>query len=82
MMVEDRLAYATHAALEAMLSEGWSIEPPVRARPHWQSTFGSKPRSAYHFILWRDSQVNLVTVPERPEIHEFLTESGLTVDAL
>jgi hypothetical protein len=81
-MVEDRLRYATCAALEAMLSDGWYIEPPVYARPHWKSTSSSEPRSTYHFILWRDNQVNLVSIPDSPEIERFLAEYELVVDSL
>jgi hypothetical protein len=65
-----------------MLRQGWEIEPPVYVRPHWQSIASSKPRRTYHFILWRDRQVDLTSVPESPEIRQFLTEYELTIDAL
>ncbi|MGD9029671.1 MAG: hypothetical protein PVG25_07635 [Anaerolineae bacterium] len=81
-MADARPAYATCAALEAKLAEGWKIEPPVFARPHWQSASKSKPRKTYHLVLWRENQVNLMSIPESPEIEQFVLESGLTVDSL
>jgi hypothetical protein len=81
-MAEYRGPYATCAVLKAMLSEGWEIEPPVYVRPHWRSTVSARPRKTYHFILWRDRQVNLVSVPESSEIRRFLTQCELAVDAL
>ena len=76
----------THAScrdsLEELLARGWSIEPPVYARPHWQSPVASKEANTYHFVLWRDDQVNLVSVRESPEIQQFLTDSELAIDYL
>jgi hypothetical protein len=82
MAEATKLPYATCSSLEAMLSDGWRIEPPVYARPHWRSTSSSRSRNTYHFILWRDSQVNLVSIPESPEVQQFLSEYELAVDFL
>jgi hypothetical protein len=81
-MVKRRSLYATCAVLEEMLGEGWRIEPPVYVRPHWRSNSSSAAKSTYHFVLWRDRQVNLISVPESPEIQQFLAESEVTVDSL
>jgi hypothetical protein len=74
--------YASFASLHELLTEGWKIEPPVYARPRWQSPSNSKDNKTYHFVLWRDNQVNLVSIPERPEIQQFLAEAELAVDCL
>jgi hypothetical protein len=74
--------YMTCASLHDLLGAGWKIEPPVYARPPWQSASDSKDRTTYHFVLWRDHQVNLVSIPESPEIEQFLAESDLAVDSL
>jgi hypothetical protein len=74
--------YACCASLHELLTKGWKIEPPVYARPRWQSPSDSKDKKTYHFVLWRDNQVNLVSIPESPEIRQFLVEHGLAVDCL
>jgi hypothetical protein len=73
---------ACSGSLHTLLDEGWKIEPPVYARPHWQSASNSKTKKRYHFVLWRDNQVNLVSIPESPEIQQVLVEHGLAVDRL
>lgn len=75
-------AYSSCTGLRKMLAEGWEIEPPVYIRPHWQSNSRWKNSSVYHFVLWRRNQVNLVSIPDSPEIAQFLIEHGLTVDRL
>lgn len=74
--------YASYASLHQLLSEGWKIEPPVYARPHWQLSSDSNGKKTYHFVLWRDNHVNLVSIPESPEIQQFLVEYELAVDCL
>lgn len=74
--------YASRAGLEELLTQGWKIEPPVYARSDWQSLATSKRGNTYHFVLWRENSVNLVSVRESPEIQRFLSESELAVDYL
>lgn len=74
--------YLSRASLEELLARGWRIEPPVYARSDWQSLATSKRGNTYHFVLWRENRVNLVSVRESPEIQRFLVESELAVDYL
>jgi len=73
---------SSRANLEEMLARGWKIEPPVYARPDWQSPATSREGNTYHFILWRENQINLVSIRQGPEIERFLVDSELTVDYL
>ena len=79
--VEERLS-PSRASLEKLLAQGWKIEPPVYARSDWQSLATSKEGNTYHFVLWRENQVNLVSIRESAEIQQFLADSGLAIDYL
>jgi hypothetical protein len=65
-----------------MLAQGWKIKPPVYARSDWQSPATSREGNTYHFVLWRENKVNLVSIREGPEIQQFLDDSGLPIDYL
>lgn len=77
-MTKAKLRYTSRASLEEMLAEGWKVEPPVYARPRWKSN--SEGKNTYHFVLWRENQVHLVSVPEDPEIRQFLADRKIPVD--
>ena len=77
-----KTSYPPRESLEQMLAQGWRIEPPVYARPGWQSPVTSSEAKTYHFVLCRENQVNLVSVGESPEIRQFLVDSDLPVDYL
>jgi hypothetical protein len=77
-MTKTKSRYTSRASLEEMLTEGWKVEPPVYARPRWNSN--SKGKNTYHFVLWREKQVQLISVPEDPEIRQFLAEHRIPVD--
>jgi len=81
-MTKVKTRESSRDSLEEMLDCGWYIEPPVYARPHWQSPVASREANTYHFVLWRDNQVNLVSIRESPEIQQFLTDSELAIDYL
>ncbi len=86
-MTEGRLRlgkrpFSSRAGLEELLDRGWKIEPPVYARSDWQSPATSEEGNTYHFVLWRDDRVNLVSIREGPEIQQFLTDSELAIDYL
>lgn len=81
-MTKARSPYSSRDSLEELLSRGWRIEPPVYARSDWQSAATSNEGNTYHFVLWRDNRVNLVSIREGPEIKRFLIDSGLTIDYL
>jgi hypothetical protein len=74
--------YVSCASVLELLTKGWKIEPPVYARPHWQSPSDSKDQKTCHFVLWRDNHVNLVGIPGSREIQQFLVEYELAVDCL
>ena len=63
-----------------MLAQGWKVEPPVYARPRWKSSLNPKGKNTYHFVLWREKQVHLVSVPEGPDIRQFLADHEIPVD--
>lgn len=79
-MTEVKSPYVSLARLEEMLAEGWEVEPPVYTRPRWRSTWKRQRKSAYHFVLWREKHVHLVSIPEGPEIRQFLVDHKLPVD--
>lgn len=81
-MTEARSAYSSRASLEELLAQGWKIEPPVYARSDWQSPAASKEGNTYHFVLWRENKVSLVSIREGPEIQQFLTDAELAIDYL
>jgi len=75
-----RPGYSSYAQLVALVSQGWRIEPPVYMRPQWRSR--SREENTYHFILWRGDRFNLVSVPDSPELQQFLEQNRLSVDRL
>jgi len=81
-MTKVKTRVSSRDSLQEMLDRGWRIEPPVYARPHWQSPVASREANTYHFVLWRDNQVNLVSIRESPEIQQFLTDCDLAIDYL
>lgn len=83
-MTKTKSRHGSRASLEKMLAQGWKVEPPVYARPRWKltSNSNSKGRNTYHFVLWREKQVHLVSVPEGPEIRQFLADRKIPVDTV
>ncbi len=81
-MTKARSPYSSRASLEELLAQGWKIESPVYARSDWQSPVTSKEGNTYHFVLWRENRVNLVSIREGPEIQQFLADSELSIDYL
>jgi len=75
-----RPGYSSYAQLEALLAQGWRIEPPIYARPRWRA--GAPQENNYHLILWRGEKVSLISVADSPQMREFLAEQGLAVDRL
>ncbi|MBN1954876.1 MAG: hypothetical protein JW900_07475 [Anaerolineae bacterium] len=75
-----RPGYSTCSQLKGMLSQGWCIEPPVYVRPHWRPR--SRHENTYHFVLWNGTRVHLVSIPDGPEVQEFLAENPLPTDKL
>ena len=75
-------SHASRAGLEELLARGWKIELPVYARSNWQSPATSEEGNTYHFVLWRENRVNLVSIRESPEIQQFLADSDLAIDYL
>ena len=72
----------SYAHLQAMLTQGWRIEPPVYVRPRWCSRLRLKKEDIYHFVLWNGDRVSLVSVLDCPEIQQFLADNELAVDRL
>lgn len=81
-MTKTKSQHGSRARLEKMLAQGWKVEPPVYARPRWKLSSNSKGKNTYHFVLWREKQVHLVSVPEGPEIRQFLADRKKAVDTV
>ena len=80
---ELRPPHSSYAYLITMLVQGWQIEPPVYVRPRWHLCPRSKKgENTYHFVLWREDRVNLVSVLDCPEVQQFLADNELVVDRL
>ena len=74
--------YSSYAYLVKMLTQGWQIEPPVYVRPRWRSGLRLNKENTYHFVLWNEDRVSLVSVLDCPEVERFLRDNCLTVDRL
>ena len=75
-----RPGYSSYAQLVALVSQGWRVEPPVYMRPQWRSR--AREENVYHFVLWWGGRFNLVSVPDSPELQQFLERNRLPVDRL
>ncbi|HEY6889619.1 MAG TPA: hypothetical protein VI300_17610 [Solirubrobacter sp.] len=64
--------------LRAALAEGWEIVQPIFARPLWSVSDDST--TAFNFVLRRDDDTRLVTVPEGRTVARFIRDRQLTVD--
>ncbi len=79
-MTKAMSPYVSCVKLEEMLADGWKITPPVYVRPRGWRPSKSKGQSAYHLVLERKSEVHLVSIPEGPEIRQFLADSELPIE--
>ncbi len=79
-MTKTKSRHASRASLDRMLAQGWKVEPPVYARPRWKLSLNSNRKNTYHFVLWREKQVHLISVPEGPDIRQFLADHEIPVD--
>lgn len=62
------------------LDSGWEIEPPVLLRPTWHTR--AEAKETYHFVLKREDQRWLMTVPVSSAAARFIVEQDLSVSAL
>lgn len=65
-------------ALLSALDAGWSIEPPVYARPRWGAENAGK--QIYHCILRRGPATTLVSVEDSQCLRTFLEELAIPVN--
>ena len=79
---ELRPPHSSYAHLTTMLAQGWRLEPPVYIRPRWRSRLRAGEENIYHFVLWHGNRVNLVSVPDCPQVQQFLADNNLAVDSL
>ncbi len=62
--------------LLSAIDAGWRVEEPVYLR----SRMGERSRRAYHVILHRPGHVvNLMTLPQTPEVEAFVQREGWQV---
>ena len=64
--------------LRTALADGWEIVQPIFARPLWSVPDDST--TAFNFVLRRDDDTRLVTVPEGRTVARFIRDRQLTVD--
>jgi hypothetical protein len=64
--------------LRTALSDGWEIVQPIFARPLWSAPDDSL--TAFNFVLRRDDDTRLVTVPEGRTVARFIRDRQLIVD--
>ena len=64
--------------LRTALADGWEIVQPIFARPLWSVPDDST--TAFNFVLRRDDDTRLVTVPEGRTVARFIRDRQLIVD--
>jgi hypothetical protein len=64
--------------LRTALADGWEIVQPIFARPLWSAPDDSL--TAFNFVLRRDDDTRLVTVPEGRTVTRFIRDRQLDVD--
>jgi hypothetical protein len=64
--------------LRTALADGWEIVQPIFARPLWSVPDDST--TAFNFVLRRETDTRLVTVPEGRTVERFIRDRHLTVD--
>ncbi|HEX6543527.1 MAG TPA: hypothetical protein VF040_17345 [Ktedonobacterales bacterium] len=64
--------------LRLALADGWEIVQPIFARPLWSVVDDSA--TAFNFVLRREADTRLVTVPEGRTVERFIRDHQLTVD--
>lgn len=64
--------------LRTALDEGWEIVQPIFARPLW--SVADDTSTAFSFVLRRQHDTRLVTVPEGRLVQRFIRDHQLTVD--
>ncbi len=67
------------SALQDALAEGWSIDSPAHRRHYLERPDGEW---LYDVIMWRGSEVKVLTLCEEPALCEFLARSGVPVEAV
>src|SRR5262249_43018509 len=63
--------------LRSALEEGWEIVQPIFARPLWSAPDDSG--TAFSFVLRRERDTRLVTVPEGRLVQRFIRDHNLAV---
>lgn len=66
------------AELRGALGEGWEIVQPIFARPLWSTPDNSA--TGFHFVLRRECDTRLITVPAGRTVQRFITERDLSVN--
>lgn len=64
--------------LRTALADGWEIVQPIFARPLWSVVDDSA--TAFNFVLRREADTRLVTVPEGRTVERFIRDRQLIVD--
>lgn len=69
---------STLAEVQAMLADGWQIDPPVIRK-----RVPDRPDGDWHLdiILWRDGRVKLLTLYEAPAAYSLLSKQGVETSA-
>jgi hypothetical protein len=66
----------TMAELQAVLAEGWMVDPPAIRKQ-----VPDRPDGVWHcdVILWRDGRVRVLTLPDDAALRQFFGEHDLAM---
>jgi hypothetical protein len=59
-----------YSRLLSSLADGWSVEPPIYARPSWSTR--SSATLTYNFVLRRSGDIMLVSVQDNPVVRDLI----------
>lgn len=62
------------------LTDGWAIDPPVFVRPVWHAM--ADAHDAYHFVLKRNGDLQLLVIPASGEVEAFINTHRLPLNRL
>lgn len=68
----------SYADLMHRLAEGWRIDSPV----YVMNDPLQRGRLVFRTVLWRDGRPQVATVPDGPEIRQFIAERALAQQRL
>jgi hypothetical protein len=74
----DSVGYQSFAELMQELDAGWQIGPPVYVMVNPVQ----KNKTVFRMVLWRDGRPRVVSVPDGPDIRQYLLDCHLSQESL